>query len=327
MTRPPDANDRFAVAASGERPPAALALVREELARPDPSTHDLSTAPPKHPEPMSVRKPILPFRRRVVETPLYRYISTPKLQRLAGSKRVLSSATISVAGIGGGISGYRTESLDQQLQETVKRLRKTGSIGTTDTTERKNFLEGRDRFCEYLMNDVVIWITRLADPPGVLLLGGSSIHLDRNNFEKEPLAGPTPGSNRSTYLNALTSLWRSALVDGRDDLTVDPYEIAEKEANAAVFENPVRVQGQVFDEIPYNHISTTSIYRYYADALSSYSWGSDLFIDDLAYVAIIHSYYIFEEARPVFHIETGDRFILGSPLYMAQMQPTGSAPA
>jgi len=174
------------------------------------------------------------------------------------------------------------------------------------------------------MKDVAIWVA--VEGRDVILLGGSSRYLNFDNVEREQYNAVLPGSNRSGILNALTTLWRVARYE--DGAPVDdPSRIEITESYHGALGDGFQVITKVVDEIPYREdIVRSHIAEYYFDALRSYIFGGDLLVDNIEFAALVFTDYNFPDDIPgpnKLIARKGDRFLIGSPIYVAQTAPSG----
>jgi hypothetical protein len=259
---------------------------------------------------------------------LYRYISPTKVARLESKQNSLSAFGMSGLGFGLNFARQSQPPLTDRLNRVLKQLRKHKLINTIDV-ENSNFIEGTALFAEFFMKGVAIWISCTSHT--VLLLGGSGTYLNFENFNKPELKHVLPGSNRTAYLNACTTLWRAFLEEGKPDVSKDPTWIDSLDSFHGALGDGREVKTTSYDEIPYppELLTEHPLAHYYEMARSSYSFCQDWLIDDLEYAAIIHTDYTFPanvtwDERVQIH--KGDRFVLGSPIYMAQNTPSGGYP-
>jgi len=257
---------------------------------------------------------------------LYRYVSQSKLRMLERDYFPIDEGGISVFGVGITLSSNEDSPLTNRLEKLRRQLERQNLLRFIDSDQSSNFMQGSGTFVEYLMKDVVIWI--MVSKSFVLLLGGSSRYLNFDNFSKENLPGVVPGSNRTAILNALTTLWRSVPHISNQELNKeDPWDIAWKDAMYGSV-NGRQLVTENHDNSPYNFdiIECRSIQNYYEAAVVAYSYSPDYLIDNLEHMSIVYTDYRFQQnsrtPRGV-EIRQGTRFIIGSPIYIAQVSPSG----
>ena len=252
----------------------------------------------------------------------YRYLSVTKVNRLIRGESPLSAGGFSLLGIGGNLTLSGT-SLRQRLDAVLKELHGNNLLGNL-STKNSIFIAGTGLFVEYLMSDVVIWIAKLERT--ILLLGGSSRNLNFDNFGKNEVSGIVPGSNRTAILNAVTTLWRTAKNASTGEPIADPCQIKFWDSWGSIDGRTVR--SEAHDDIPYpvEAIVPKSIANYMGEARAIYDLCPDYFIDNLEYAAVVYKDYTFPEDVPAttackWSIQAGERLIIGSPLYVAQLTP------
>lgn len=269
------------------------------------------------------------LRHRHEATTFFRYLSATKVNRLLKGDFPVSAGGFSVFGTGASLT-IKSSSLRARLERVMSALRNDQSLGDLSKLG-SNFIAGRDRFVEYLMREVVIWIARTNNT--ILLLGGSSRFLNFDNFNGHELPGVMPGSNRTAILNALTTLWRTARSQDSGSIITDPRTIEFSETFHGSI-NGSQVVTEAHDEIPYpvEAVVPRSISDYMREARSAYDLCPDYLVDNLEYAAVIYTDYVFpddespERARACeTPIREGDRIVIGSPLYIAQTGPSGSS--
>lgn len=256
----------------------------------------------------------------------FRYLSATKVNRLICRDSPVSSGGISILGVGGSLS-RTSPSLRQRLDSVLEDLRHSGELGNLGSPS-SNFIAGKGTFVEYLMKEVVIWIGQ--SDTTTVLLGGSSRFLNFDNFGKDSLSGVKPGSNRTAILNALTTLWRTAEASDVKAKITDPRAIEFWDTFYGSIDGR-QVTTQSHDDIPYplEAIVPKSVAEYLREARAAYSLCPDYLIDELEYAAIVYTDYTFREdderARSCeTPIRSGDRIVIGSPLYVAQLAPSGN---
>ena len=182
-------------------------------------------------------------------TKYFRYLSATKVNRLVKRDFPVSGGGFSVLGTGANLNA-RPPTLRERLDQALSILRKEDALCDMDSPG-STFIAGCERFVEYLMRDVVIWIAKVETT--ILLLGGSSRFLNFDNFGGEELSGVVPGSNRSAILNALTTLWRTAKSQTSGKIISDPRQIEFHESLYGSI-NGTQVVTNAHDEIPYKGV-------------------------------------------------------------------------
>jgi hypothetical protein len=255
----------------------------------------------------------------------FRYLSASKVNRLARGDEFAAGGSPSILGIGGGII-RSPKSLIERLESVLDDLQHKKLLGSLDS-RGCNFIFGQGRFVEYAMKQVVIWIAHSGST--ILLIGGSTRFLNFDNFGKTEMPGVVPGTNRTAILNALTTLWRTAFPVNAANRQAGPRDIEFYDTLYGVIDGS-QVRTTSHDEIPYavESLIPRSLRAYMREARATYELCPDCLVDNLEYAAVVYTDHMFSkgEARAVRACErpimAGDRLVIASPLYVAQLRPS-----
>ena len=244
---------------------------------------------------------------------------------LESSRRYISSTEISVLGSSVKLSGSSQIALTDRLNKVLKKLKKENLIQPI-SVRHSNFIEGRGWFGEYLIKGVALWICCDRDQKVFIVLGGSAAYVDLSNFEATELEVRS-GSNITTYLNAFSTLFRIPYKEGRLMYNESPEHINIFETIHGALGDGKYLKTEAFDGVPYSSEVLTShvMLNYFKILKAKCMLSASSIIREMEYAAIVHADYVYDSINKDGYLENGDRFVLGSPIYIAQCSPINEA--
>lgn len=252
--------------------------------------------------------------------PPFRYISESKISMLEKRNASFKNASASMFGTGIGIGIDHAPSISSRLNAVLSILKKDRMV--SDLSGEGNFLKVTGKFVETSLMGVALWVAIREDT--VLLLGGSTRYLEFHGGHQTEQA---TGSNRSEILRALTTLWR-ARIGQKNNLILDTQFPIESFDQCELWGG--KALSRVCDDIPYPKATIDlplNIQQYFEYTTRVYYLFDDAFVDNLNCVAIVFTDYRFPTnfKSNLFRSDfRGKRFVIGSPIYVPQVLPSGS---
>jgi hypothetical protein len=203
-------------------------------------------------------------------------------------------------------------------------------LGTLEEPDRgPQFLLCEHWVKEFVANGVAIWVGRLLS--GYVVCGGSATYLARN-VDVFTSNGIKPGSNPSGYYAGLAALFRTASDRMGSKIALSASTLGSWPSNgpeglySAELPDPNRPEASRIWRIePQDEVAIEDLYPELPDVFKmAYvidRWAGDPLSIRVRQILMVHTNHVFESA--IDHFPAGQRLIVGSPLYVEQLKPSG----
>jgi len=259
---------------------------------------------------------------------LMRYVSLSKLERLESDVTTSRTASFSIFGTGASFSTTRTQGIQSRVDRVENALRRQKLLGTLSSPGRFQFLICELPADEFVAQGVAVWVSSLEH--GYVVSGGSATYLDRN-IDVFTSRGVIPGSNPSGYYAGLAAIYRQALNLTGERLSIPRLVMESWPANAE--------GGSYLAEADPDHPANSPIWRIdprdeviakdldlaqiFNEAEFIHLHAGDPWRGKVRQLLLVHTDHTFETPHRNLDIPTGARLVVGSPLYVEQLTPTG----